>query len=113
MYLATISIITDVRVLEKTVQSFFASNERLKLMSPDEKLRLFGDVCCRDPQKFSFMSGDVFSIIAASDTSKKILSEITVTLLKTVSGRKRPAASLTITQAVAVIQQSTIRKVEK
>jgi hypothetical protein len=84
-------MITDVSVLEKTVQSYFASEERLKLMSADEKLRLFGELCCFDPQKFSFMTGEVFSIIAAADKCKKILSEREITLSKAASGRKRPA----------------------
>jgi hypothetical protein len=78
-------------------------------MSTDEKLRLFGDVCCFEPQKFSFMPGEVFSIIAAADKCKKILSEREAKLSKTASGGKRPAASSTITQAVAVIQQPTIQ----
>lgn len=55
------------------------------------------------------MPDEVFSIIAAADKCKKILSEREVTLSKTASGRKRPAASSTITQAVAEIQQPTIQ----
>jgi hypothetical protein len=109
MCITTMSMITDVCVLEKTVQSHFASEARMQVMSADEKLRLFGDVCCFEPQRFSFMPGEVFSIIAAADKCKKILSEREAKLSKTASGRKRPAASSTITQAVAEIQQPTIQ----
>lgn len=107
--LTTLSMISDVSELEKTVQFFFASRERLELMSPEEKLHLFGEVCSLDPTKFTFMPGEKFAILAAAEKSREILKQISLskTLDAATSGvRKRPVLSSATTLRTTTVVEN-------
>jgi hypothetical protein len=89
--LRSISSISDITAIEGYVKDIIYSKDRFERMSPEEKLKSFGEFFRDSPQKFIFLPGEKAVILAAVQIANKLLKsyETQYNYDKECSGKKR------------------------